>query len=226
MAFILRWVPLPDLGIVRVAEIPTGEYGGSIIIDLFSYLYNTGANINFLIHRLSWIATLACFKWRNHQIDRSYENILSRPVTERTWILSIYAHWVHSTTADKSKESYRHVCQAFLTQGTLLSLSTMPLMKIKYYRRSFLLALINFALSFSSYGISMWLPSVFAQIEKDPEASFCQSVMAESTTNDALCGSHDAGNRKQYLDSLYMALIQLPGEWLNRNSYFYQRNSS
>ena len=83
---------------------------------------------------------------------------------------------------------------------------------IQYYRRSFLLALINFALSFSSYGISMWLPSVFAQIEKDPEASFCKSVMEESTTNDVLCGSHDTGNRKQYLDSLYMALIQLPGK--------------
>ena len=59
----------------------------------------------------------------------------------------------------------------------------------------------------------MWLPSVFAQIEKDPEASFCKSVMEESTANDVLCGSHDAGNRKQYLDSLYMALIQLPGEY-------------
>lgn len=61
----------------------------------------------------------------------------------------------------------------------------------------------------------MWLPSVFAQIEKDPEASFCKSVMEESTTNDVLCGSHDAGNRKQYLDSLYMALIQLPGAYFD-----------
>jgi len=72
----------------------------------------------------------------------------------------------------------------------------------------------------------MWLPSVFAQIEKDPEASFCKSVMDDSTTNDVLCGSHDAGNRKQYLDSLYMALIQLPGEYLLRISHFDQRNSS
>ena len=127
MAFILRWVSLPNLGSVRVAEIPAGEYGGSIIIDLFSYLYNTGANINFLIHRLSWIATLACFKWRNYQIDRSHENILSRPVTERTRILSIYTNWVCPTTTNKSKESYWHVCQAIFTQGNSSLLSTIPL---------------------------------------------------------------------------------------------------
>jgi VNT family MFS transporter (synaptic vesicle glycoprotein 2) len=77
----------------------------------------------------------------------------------------------------------------------------------KYYRRTLLISILNFTLSFATYGISLWMPTIFAKMEDSPSSSFCDSV-----SNSEITGPDcQKGNKEQYIDSIYFALIQLPG---------------
>ena len=94
---------------------------------------------------------------------------------------------------------------------------------------------MNFSLAFSSYGIrlvviftqeflkifekffrpfwqllkSLWMPTLFAMMEKHPSASFCQSIQEEA--EEQHCNNSDTG---QYIDSMIFSMIQLPGKIL------------
>jgi hypothetical protein len=41
---------------------------------------------------------------------------------------------------------------------------------------------INFCISFGFYGLSLWLPTIYAKMESAPEESFCE-VISNTTRN-------------------------------------------
>ena len=51
------------------------------------------------------------------------------------------------------------------------------------------------------------MPTIFAKMEDSPSSSFCDSVSKSEITGPDC----QKGNKEQYIDSIYFALIQLPG---------------
>ena len=53
------------------------------------------------------------------------------------------------------------------------------------------------------------MPTIFAKMEETPNASFCESIQSAGIA-EVNCTK---GNVQQYIDSIYFALIQLPGKY-------------
>lgn len=87
-----------------------------------------------------------------------------------------------------------------------LSSSFSQLLTQQLISRTGPLWVINFCISFGFYGLSLWLPTIYAKMESAPEESFCEVI--SNTTSRFGCTNMD---KKQYVDSLLFAFIQFPG---------------
>lgn len=69
--------------------------------------------------------------------------------------------------------------------------------------------MVNCCTAFGFYGLSLWLPTIYSRLESHPTETFCDSIATSDDANN--CSSNVFRNKQQYLDSIFFAVIQLPG---------------
>jgi len=112
---------------------------------------------------------------------------------------------VHSTTFVSDMRSFPlNSVRTFFSLSSFSSLFTARLI-----RRTVVLWMVNCCTAFGFYGLSLWLPTIYSRLESHPSETFCDSIATSDDANS--CSSYTFTNKQQYLDSIFFAVIQLPG---------------
>lgn len=119
-------------------------------------------------------------------------------------------HPAPSSYSKKHHYPLKNVLHA-ITDFSLFS-SFSELFSPKFIRRTVVLWIVNCCTAFGFYGLSLWLPTIYTRLEAHPDEPFCQSITVSDDLNK--CMPSSINNKSQYVDSMFFAFIQLPGNLL------------